>query len=111
MPHLRGNNSALRKTFKLWDKDRKTSIPVEALKSGREWKTQCPKHPDKNPSLSINEEKRSFYCFGCDFSGSLYEPTKDPASKESDDQKGAIDFAVLAAFTEELEKKDGKQKK
>ncbi len=73
----------MNKTFDLWDSETKTSLPVEASKAGHEWKARCPKHADNTPSLSINEEKKRFHCFGCNFSGSLYDASRDPANKKA----------------------------
>lgn len=38
---------------------------VPLKKMGRNWVGICPFHADKDPSLSVNEEKQIFYCFGC----------------------------------------------
>ncbi len=69
------------RSFELWDRENRRPISVEATKIGQEWKALCPKHEDKNPSLSINEAKRNFDCFGCHFSGSLYDPSRASANK------------------------------
>lgn len=72
----------IKKCFDLFDSKSATRITVEAFRAGREWKTLCPKHADKQPSLYINEEKRTFHCFGCSFSGSLYDLSKDHANRK-----------------------------
>ena len=46
-------------------------IPLKKL--GKEYRGPCPFHADKNPSLSINEEKGLFYCFGCQQSGDAFD--------------------------------------
>ncbi len=33
----------------------------------------CPFHPDRNPSLSINDQLGVFYCFGCQTGGDLFK--------------------------------------
>ena len=40
-------------------------------KSGNEYNCRCPfpDHEDKNPSFSVNKEKKIFHCFGCGKSG------------------------------------------
>jgi len=38
-------------------------------KNGNGFKMLCPFHDDKNPSLSIDEKKQLFHCFGCGKSG------------------------------------------
>lgn len=47
--------------------------PVVSLqKSGKSYKGLCPFHPDKNPSLVVNPERNTFYCFGCGVGGDIY---------------------------------------
>ena len=36
-----------------------------------EFKTLCPFHPDRHPSLYVNFEKGVFYCFGCHIGGTI----------------------------------------
>jgi len=45
-------------------------IPVK--RAGRSYKALCPFHPDKNPSLMINEEKGMWHCFGCGAGGDVF---------------------------------------
>ena len=46
-------------------------LPVVS-KGGRNW-VVCPFHDDKNPSMVLNDEKGTFYCFGCHTSGNIFE--------------------------------------
>lgn len=47
--------------------------PVVLLqKSGKSYKGLCPFHPDKNPSLVVNPDRNTFYCFGCGVGGDIY---------------------------------------
>lgn len=47
--------------------------PVVSLqKSGKSYKGLCPFHPDKNPSLVVNPDRNTFYCFGCGAGGDIY---------------------------------------
>jgi len=80
------------RTFQIFDFENKKSISIYATKSGHEWKSLCPFHDDKIPSLSINPDKDGgvFNCFGCGRKGSLYDASKDPANKESNPQKTII---------------------
>ena len=41
------------------------------LKVDRKGMTICPFHEDNNPSLSLNDEKNVFYCFGCQSKGDI----------------------------------------
>ncbi len=36
-------------------------------------KAKCPFHKDKNPSLSLSNEKNVFHCFGCGAKGDIIE--------------------------------------
>lgn len=40
-------------------------------KSGKNYQSICPFHPDTKPSLSFDPERGLFYCFGCGKSGNL----------------------------------------
>ncbi|MGH7794107.1 MAG: CHC2 zinc finger domain-containing protein [Candidatus Binatia bacterium] len=40
-------------------------------RTGKEFFGVCPFHPDKRPSLSVNEEKGLFHCFACGTSGDV----------------------------------------
>jgi hypothetical protein len=44
---------------------------VELRRTGKEFFGLCPFHADKNPSLSVNEEKGLFHCFACGTSGDV----------------------------------------
>lgn len=46
---------------------------VKLEKKGKDLLGLCPFHPDKNPSLSVNEEKGSWHCFGCGAGGSVID--------------------------------------
>jgi archaellum biogenesis ATPase FlaH len=49
-------------------------IPI--TKAGSNYKTCCPFHNEKTPSLNIVESKQFFYCFGCGASGDVFEFVK-----------------------------------
>jgi CHC2 zinc finger len=60
------------------DKPSIVSVISERLvlcKTGKEYTGLCPFHADKTPSLSVNEERGVFYCFGCGESGDVYDFT------------------------------------
>jgi DNA primase len=46
---------------------------VELRKAGKEYIGLCPFHADKTPSLSVNEDKGLFHCFGCGASGDVID--------------------------------------
>lgn len=47
------------------------SVEAERTRRLNEWQVRCPYHPDMEPSLFINSEKRVFHCQGCGASGKL----------------------------------------
>lgn len=53
------------------DIDRANSTPIDSIlgvelkRHGRLFKTNCPMHEDKTPSLFVYQEDNSFYCFSC----------------------------------------------
>jgi DNA primase catalytic core len=44
---------------------------IQLRRTGKEYFGLCPFHADKNPSLSINDEKGLFHCFACGTSGDV----------------------------------------
>lgn len=45
---------------------------VNVIRKGRDYWCICPFHNDKNPSMKINEERGTYYCFGCKESGNIF---------------------------------------
>lgn len=78
--------------FELFDFETKEKVIVSAIRKGKEWLTRCVKHDDKVPSLSINAEKGLFNCFGCGFSGSLWDESKR-GSHSLTSRKGEIAYS------------------
>lgn len=83
------------KIFVLWDRENREKIEVSAKKVGAQWKAICPKHDDTDPSLSINEEKGLYNCFGCGFKGRLYKPGILVATYDYKDENGDLLYQVL----------------
>jgi DNA primase len=48
---------------------------VDLRRAGKEYLGRCPFHADKTPSLSVNEDRGVFYCFGCGANGDVYDFT------------------------------------
>src|SRR5262245_54459079 len=46
---------------------------VRLRKEGREFKGLCPFHQEKTPSFHVNEQKQSWYCFGCEKGGDMFD--------------------------------------
>ena len=45
---------------------------VELSRRGSVFKGLCPFHPDKNPSMDVNPERRTFRCWSCDVHGDVF---------------------------------------
>ncbi len=46
---------------------------VKLRRSGRRLVGLCPFHEDRNPSLVVYEETSSYFCFGCDAGGDVFD--------------------------------------
>ncbi|MDR0744490.1 MAG: hypothetical protein LBE97_00845, partial [Holosporales bacterium] len=51
-------------------------MDVRLVKKGREFVGNCPFHQEKTGSFFVNDEKGTFYCFGCGASGDIIEYVK-----------------------------------
>jgi DNA primase len=49
------------------------SVDIALKKRGREFSGQCPFHQEKTASFFVNDEKGTFYCFGCGVSGDMID--------------------------------------
>jgi DNA primase len=50
-----------------------TSFGVHLEKKGKSWMGRCPWHEDSTPSLSVDQEKGLYNCFGCGESGDAFD--------------------------------------
>jgi len=48
------------------------SFGVKLEKKGSSWMGSCPFHEDKSPSLSVDQSKGLYHCFGCGESGDVF---------------------------------------
>lgn len=46
---------------------------VALRKAGRTYKGLCPFHAEKTPSFTVDPERRTFHCFGCDEKGDIFD--------------------------------------
>lgn len=46
---------------------------ADLKRNGSRWVAPCPFHQETKPSFSVNEELGTFYCFGCQASGDIFE--------------------------------------
>jgi DNA primase len=46
------------------------SVPLS--KAGRAWKALCPFHEEKTPSFTVNPDRQTFKCFGCQAGGNVF---------------------------------------
>jgi DNA primase len=49
------------------------SFGVHLEKKGKSWMGRCPWHEDSTPSLSVDQEKGLYNCFGCGESGDAFD--------------------------------------
>jgi len=59
--------SLIDSSLKISDVAKKYGLKVEGNKA------VCPFHDDKDPSLSLSDQKNVFYCFGCQTKGDIVE--------------------------------------
>ncbi|HET7876470.1 MAG TPA: DNA primase, partial [Methylomirabilota bacterium] len=76
---------------------------VRLRKQGREHVGLCPFHQEKTPSFSVNEQKQSWYCFGCQKGGDLFDFVEQV---EKVDFPGALRILAEMAGVE-LPERDG----
>ncbi len=50
-----------------------TSYGISLEKKGSSFMGLCPFHEDKNPSLSVDQSKGLFHCFGCGAGGDIFD--------------------------------------
>lgn len=46
---------------------------VQLKRSGKSWKGLCPFHSEKTPSFTVDPERKTFKCFGCDAGGTIID--------------------------------------
>lgn len=81
---------------------------VRLRKQGREWVGLCPFHQEKTPSLSVNEQKQSWYCFGCQRSGDVFTFVE---LIEKLDFRGALEVLAEQAGVELAERSPGEHRR
>jgi DNA primase len=74
-----------------------SSFGVHLEKKGKSWMGRCPWHEDSTPSLSVDQEKGLYNCFGCGESGDAF----DLVMKEKGlDFPSAVKFLKGADFSQ-----------
>jgi DNA primase len=74
-----------------------SSFGVHLEKRGKSWMGRCPWHEDSTPSLSVDQEKGLYNCFGCGESGDAF----DLVMKEKGlDFPSAVKFLKGADFSQ-----------
>jgi DNA primase len=81
---------------------------VRLRKNGREHVGLCPFHQEKTPSFSVNEQKQSWYCFGCQKGGDVFAFIEQI---EKTDFPGALRILAEMAGVELPERSRGDQER
>jgi DNA primase catalytic core len=68
-----GLNTALSRIREKIALSRMVGQDVVLKRKGREFVGNCPFHEEKTGSFYVNDEKGSFYCFGCGVSGDVFK--------------------------------------
>jgi DNA primase len=71
------------------------SVPLR--KRGRDWWGLCPFHQEESPSFHVREQQQSWYCFGCQKGGDLFDFVKEI---EKVDFRGALEVLADLAGVE-----------
>jgi DNA primase len=45
---------------------------VQLRRVGARWTARCPFHEERTPSFSVNPERKTYYCFGCQRGGDVF---------------------------------------
>jgi len=70
----------------------------------------CPWHDDHNPSLSVDETKGLFYCFGCDAKGDVIELVRKMENVSFRDAIRKLQGATVETFKKPEQKRPEKKK-
>jgi DNA primase len=81
---------------------------VRLRKAGREHTGLCPFHQEDTPSFSVNEQKQSWYCFGCQRGGDIFNFVEQI---EKTDFPGALRILAEMAGVELPERGAGGQER
>ena len=85
------------------------SYGIDILPDGRrdgQFKSLCPFHDDKKPSLKVNTAKNIFHCFACDAGGNVLEFVKEMDGCSL--RQAAIRVAELSAISPAPDEAHGK---
>jgi 5S rRNA maturation endonuclease (ribonuclease M5) len=48
-------------------------LGLDVTDKGNDWRTLCPFHDDEHPSLNVQKDEGTLYCFVCNHTGSLFD--------------------------------------
>lgn len=68
---------------------------LNLIVSGKKYKLLCPFHEEKTPSLILNDDLGTFFCFGCGASGGVYKFINKLDSRFKIEGKNKIEIKTL----------------
>ena len=68
---------------------------LNLILSGKKYKILCPFHEEKTPSLILNDDLGTFFCFGCGTSGGIYKFKNKLDSKFKNELENKIEIKIL----------------
>ena len=79
---------------------------VRLTRRGREFVGLCPFHQEKTPSFTVNQQMQSWYCFGCQKGGSVFDFVMEV---EKTDFRGALEMLAERSGVE-LVREEGRSR-
>ena len=79
---------------------------LNLILSGKKYKILCPFHEEKTPSLILNDDLGTFFCFGCGTSGGIYKFKNKLDSKFKNELENKIEIKILKSNAPKMKLKN-----